>query len=172
MPSLLVRLQFNSRYCCGCRLIREPELLVDMVDVVLKDSGIEEKFLGITLFALVPNTTEFMNAISFALNGNISLRYFLAYLSPSHLTFACDPSSPVLRSALPTPCRSVCSRFLPWLRSPLGMRPTKWARSQMHSRAYQTYALDVVGVKYIYPYIYLGSYSRAGMSSQSSCPSF
>lgn len=49
------------------------ELLVDMVDVVLKDSGIEEKFLGITLFALVPNTTEFMNAISFALNGNISL---------------------------------------------------------------------------------------------------
>lgn len=49
------------------------ELLVDMVDVVLKGSGIEEKFLGITLFALVPNTTEFMNAISFALNGNISL---------------------------------------------------------------------------------------------------
>lgn len=49
------------------------ELLVDMVDVVLKGSGIEEKFLGVTLFALVPNTTEFMNAISFALNGNISL---------------------------------------------------------------------------------------------------
>lgn len=53
-----------------------------MVDVVLKGSGIEEKFLGITLFALVPNTTEFMNAISFALNGNISLRYTLACLSP------------------------------------------------------------------------------------------
>jgi len=49
------------------------ELLVDVVDVILKDSGIEEKFLGITLFALVPNTTEFMNAISFALNGNIAL---------------------------------------------------------------------------------------------------
>ncbi|KAH9480542.1 Putative cation exchanger [Psilocybe cubensis] len=49
------------------------ELLVDVVDVVLKDSGIDEKFLGITLFALVPNTTEFMNAISFALNGNIAL---------------------------------------------------------------------------------------------------
>lgn len=49
------------------------ELLVDMVDVVLKGSGIEEKILGVTLFALVPNTTEFMNAISFALNGNISL---------------------------------------------------------------------------------------------------
>ncbi|KAF8158253.1 hypothetical protein B0H34DRAFT_656500 [Crassisporium funariophilum] len=49
------------------------ELLVKVVDVILEDSGIEEKFLGITLFALVPNTTEFMNAISFALNGNIAL---------------------------------------------------------------------------------------------------
>lgn len=46
-----------------------------VVDVILEDSGIQEKFLGITLFALVPNTTEFMNAISFALNGNIALRY-------------------------------------------------------------------------------------------------
>lgn len=45
-----------------------------MVDVVLKGSPIDEKFLGITLFALVPNTTEFMNAISFAINGNIALR--------------------------------------------------------------------------------------------------
>ncbi|KAH7885106.1 hypothetical protein F5I97DRAFT_1810195 [Phlebopus sp. FC_14] len=49
------------------------ELLVDVVDVVLQGSGIDEKFLGVTLFALVPNTTEFMNAISFALNGNIAL---------------------------------------------------------------------------------------------------
>jgi hypothetical protein len=48
---------------------------VDVVDVVLQDAGIDEKFLGVTLFALVPNTTEFMNAISFALNGNIALRY-------------------------------------------------------------------------------------------------
>ncbi|KAF8630869.1 hypothetical protein AX17_005228 [Amanita inopinata Kibby_2008] len=49
------------------------ELLVDVVDVVLEGSGIDEKFLGVTLFALVPNTTEFMNAMSFALNGNIAL---------------------------------------------------------------------------------------------------
>lgn len=49
------------------------EILVDVVDVVLKGSGIDEKFLGVTLFALVPNTTEFMNAISFALHGNIAL---------------------------------------------------------------------------------------------------
>jgi len=49
------------------------ELLVDVVDVVLNGSGIDEKFLGLTLFALVPNTTEFMNAMSFAMNGNIAL---------------------------------------------------------------------------------------------------
>ncbi|KAM0753578.1 hypothetical protein T439DRAFT_322474 [Meredithblackwellia eburnea MCA 4105] len=49
------------------------EILVDVVDVVLDGSGIPEKFLGVTLFALVPNTTEFMNAISFAINGNIAL---------------------------------------------------------------------------------------------------
>ncbi|TFY70337.1 hypothetical protein EVG20_g2669 [Dentipellis fragilis] len=49
------------------------ELLVDVVDVVLEGSGIDEKFLGVTLFALVPNTTEFMNAMSFAMNGNIAL---------------------------------------------------------------------------------------------------
>ncbi|THV04453.1 hypothetical protein K435DRAFT_714579 [Dendrothele bispora CBS 962.96] len=49
------------------------EILVDVVDVILSGSGLDEKFLGITLFALVPNTTEFMNAISFALNGNIAL---------------------------------------------------------------------------------------------------
>lgn len=51
-----------------------PEILVDVVDVILEGSGIDEKFLGVTLFALVPNTTEFMNAISFALGGNIALR--------------------------------------------------------------------------------------------------
>ncbi|ORX90339.1 hypothetical protein K493DRAFT_230854 [Basidiobolus meristosporus CBS 931.73] len=49
------------------------ELLVDSVDVVIEGMSIEEKFLGITLFALVPNVTEFMNAISFAMYGNIAL---------------------------------------------------------------------------------------------------
>ncbi|KAK3321330.1 Sodium/calcium exchanger protein-domain-containing protein [Cercophora scortea] len=49
------------------------EILVDTVDVVLESIEIDEKFLGITLFALVPNTTEFLNAISFAMNGNIAL---------------------------------------------------------------------------------------------------
>jgi Ca2+:H+ antiporter len=36
------------------------EVLVDTVDVVLEGFAIDEKFLGITLFALVPNTTEFL----------------------------------------------------------------------------------------------------------------
>lgn len=60
------------------------EILVDVVDVILEGSGIDEKFLGITLFALVPNTTEFMNAMSFALNGNIALSCVVLYtLFPS-----------------------------------------------------------------------------------------
>lgn len=36
------------------------EILVNTVDVVLESVDISEKFLGITLFALVPNTTEFL----------------------------------------------------------------------------------------------------------------
>jgi Ca2+:H+ antiporter len=36
------------------------EILVNTVDVVLTGVAIDEKFLGITLFALVPNTTEFL----------------------------------------------------------------------------------------------------------------
>lgn len=36
------------------------EILVNTVDVVLSNVAIDEKFLGITLFALVPNTTEFL----------------------------------------------------------------------------------------------------------------
>ena len=49
------------------------EILVDTVDSVLSNIDISEKFLGITLFALVPNTTEFLNAISFATHGNVAL---------------------------------------------------------------------------------------------------
>jgi len=48
------------------------EILVNTVDVVLQGSNIDEKFLGITLFALVPNTTEFLvsNALTFMLGCN------------------------------------------------------------------------------------------------------
>lgn len=40
------------------------EILVNTVDVVLESVDIDEKFLGITLFALVPNTTEFLVCLS------------------------------------------------------------------------------------------------------------
>ena len=36
------------------------EILVNTVDVVLDNVDVDEKFLGITLFAMVPNTTEFL----------------------------------------------------------------------------------------------------------------
>ncbi|KAI9341601.1 hypothetical protein BD770DRAFT_422141 [Pilaira anomala] len=59
----------------GCTLLYAiiAEILVDTVDLVMEGVNIDDKFLGLTLFALVPNITEFMNAISFALNGNIVL---------------------------------------------------------------------------------------------------
>ncbi|CAO3606689.1 unnamed protein product [Mucor hiemalis] len=59
----------------GCTLLYSiiAEILVDTVDEVMEDFPMDEKFLGLTLFALVPNITEFMNAISFALYGNIVL---------------------------------------------------------------------------------------------------
>ena len=50
------------------------EILVDTVDAVLGAGSIDEKFLGFTLFALVPSAIEFLNAISFALQQNIALR--------------------------------------------------------------------------------------------------
>ncbi|CCH62712.1 hypothetical protein TBLA_0I00510 [Henningerozyma blattae CBS 6284] len=50
------------------------EILVDCVDTVLEDfPSLDPKILGLTIFALVPNTTEFLNAISFAINGNVAL---------------------------------------------------------------------------------------------------
>ncbi|CUM65523.1 uncharacterized protein PRCAT00003169001 [Priceomyces carsonii] len=49
------------------------EILVDNVDSVLSIFPIDPKFLGLTVFALVPNTTEFVNAISFAIGGNVAL---------------------------------------------------------------------------------------------------
>ncbi|KAK6518429.1 hypothetical protein TWF506_005584 [Arthrobotrys conoides] len=60
---------------CGATVLYAAvaEILVSTVDVVLENSNIDEKLLGITLFALVPNTTEFLNAISFAMNGNVAL---------------------------------------------------------------------------------------------------
>jgi Ca2+:H+ antiporter len=50
------------------------EVLISCVDVVLENvPGVDEKFLGLTLFALIPSVTEFYNAIAFAMQGNIVL---------------------------------------------------------------------------------------------------
>jgi Ca2+:H+ antiporter len=50
------------------------EVLISCVDEILVAiPGIDEKFLGLTLFALIPSVTEFYNAISFAIQGNIVL---------------------------------------------------------------------------------------------------
>ncbi|SCU81039.1 LAFA_0C02432g1_1 [Lachancea sp. 'fantastica'] len=50
------------------------EILVDCVDNVLQQfPSLDPKFLGLTVFALVPNSTEFLNAISFAIQGNVAL---------------------------------------------------------------------------------------------------
>jgi Ca2+:H+ antiporter len=52
----------SSVILCGATVLYAliAEILVNTVDVVLEGVAIDEKFLGITLFALVPNTTEFL----------------------------------------------------------------------------------------------------------------
>jgi Ca2+:H+ antiporter len=49
------------------------ELLVDSVDEVIASLRLDPKFLGLTVFAIVPSFTEFMNAIMFASYGNVAL---------------------------------------------------------------------------------------------------
>ena len=46
---------------------------MENVDDVLQNFQIDERFLGLTLFALAPSTAEFLNAILFAMQGNIHL---------------------------------------------------------------------------------------------------
>lgn len=56
----------SSVILCGATVLYAAiaEILVNTVDVVLEGVAIDEKFLGITLFALVPNTTEFLVSVS------------------------------------------------------------------------------------------------------------
>jgi Ca2+:H+ antiporter len=49
------------------------EILIDAIDDIIEVFPISEKILGLTLFAIVPTITEFYNAISFAMSGNIVL---------------------------------------------------------------------------------------------------
>eukprot|EP01028_Stygiella_incarcerata_P008014 TRINITY_DN337_c0_g1_i1.p1 TRINITY_DN337_c0_g1~~TRINITY_DN337_c0_g1_i1.p1 ORF type:complete len:682 (-),score=138.92 TRINITY_DN337_c0_g1_i1:94-2139(-) len=49
------------------------ETLTDSIHPFIKKAGISERFAGLTFIALVPNIAEFVNAILFAYNGNITL---------------------------------------------------------------------------------------------------
>jgi len=85
------------------------EILVNTVDVVLKNVAIDEKFLGITLFALVPNTTEFLVCclapLILSLLTSKSERYIFRY-ERKYCTFygnrigLCSPSLPPSNSCI------------------------------------------------------------------------
>ncbi|KAH9248116.1 calcium/proton exchanger [Batrachochytrium salamandrivorans] len=59
----------------GCTVLYSviAEVLIDSIDFVLETFPMDEKTLGLTIFAIVPTITEFYNAIAFAMNGNIVL---------------------------------------------------------------------------------------------------
>ena len=65
---------FTVLFACTILYSIIAEILVDTVDLIMADIQLDEKFLGLTLFALVPNITEFTNAIGFSIHGNIVLR--------------------------------------------------------------------------------------------------
>ncbi|KAI8142861.1 Sodium/calcium exchanger protein-domain-containing protein [Fennellomyces sp. T-0311] len=64
---------FTVLFACTLLYSIIAEILVDTVDLIMADMALDEKFLGLTLFALVPNITEFTNAIGFSIHGNIVL---------------------------------------------------------------------------------------------------
>jgi Ca2+:H+ antiporter len=110
------------------------ELLVDVVDVVLNGSGIDEKFLGVTLFALVPNTTEFMNAVSFAMNGNIALRY--PAIVSFFMVLGLSGVHTVWKSVQHMHFKCVFYRSPRWSPFRPGTTPSRWAKSRTLLRVY------------------------------------
>ncbi|CAG8652315.1 3476_t:CDS:2, partial [Cetraspora pellucida] len=50
---------------------KTKKMLINNVEVLSKSD--DKKLLGLTLFAIVPTFTEFVNAMGFAMNGNIAL---------------------------------------------------------------------------------------------------
>lgn len=91
---------------------------------MLEGVAIDEKFLGLTLFTLIPNTTEFMNAMSFAMNGNIALRY---------VSLINTTDGVVWRLVRHTLCRSAYCRFLSWLALARSGILNVWARMSILS---------------------------------------
>eukprot|EP01104_Vermistella_antarctica_P018948 TRINITY_DN7209_c0_g1_i1.p1 TRINITY_DN7209_c0_g1~~TRINITY_DN7209_c0_g1_i1.p1 ORF type:complete len:989 (+),score=194.67 TRINITY_DN7209_c0_g1_i1:267-3233(+) len=54
------------------------ELLADTVEPALESIGVGQGFAGLTIIALIPNTAEFVNAVQFALQGNVALAIEIA----------------------------------------------------------------------------------------------
>ena len=107
---------------CGATVLYAAiaEILVNKVDVILDNMEIQQKFLGITLFALVPNTTEFLASISeltpltsLTLTERYILRYEWQYcLVDGNWICICTPSLLASNtSSGPVQCR-VCASDL------------------------------------------------------------
>jgi Ca2+:H+ antiporter len=48
-------------------------VITDKVPTVIQNAQMSPRFVGLVFYTLVPNAAEYMNAIKFALNGNIGL---------------------------------------------------------------------------------------------------
>jgi Ca2+:H+ antiporter len=48
-------------------------VITDKIPTVIEDFGLSQRFVGLVFYTLIPNAAEYMNAIKFALNGNIGL---------------------------------------------------------------------------------------------------
>jgi Ca2+:H+ antiporter len=48
-------------------------VITDKIPTVIEELGLSERFVGLVFYTLIPNAAEYMNAIKFALNGNIGL---------------------------------------------------------------------------------------------------
>jgi Ca2+:H+ antiporter len=48
-------------------------VITEKIPKVIEDFGLSQRFVGLVFYTLIPNAAEYMNAIKFALNGNIGL---------------------------------------------------------------------------------------------------
>ena len=48
-------------------------VMTGKIPIVIEELGLSQRFVGLVFYTLIPNAAEYMNAIKFALNGNIGL---------------------------------------------------------------------------------------------------
>jgi Ca2+:H+ antiporter len=48
-------------------------VMTGKIPFVIEELGLSQRFVGLVFYTLIPNAAEYMNAIKFALNGNIGL---------------------------------------------------------------------------------------------------